>query len=78
MLVRMKELVGRIDGNHIHKLLTIHTILAKLYSHLESQNIEFLQFAFRWMNCLLMREMSLRNVIRMWDTYLASLLLILA
>ena len=31
-----------------------------------------MQFAFRWMNCLLMREMSVRNIIRMWDTYLVS------
>jgi hypothetical protein len=32
-----------------------------------------MQFAFRWMNCLLMREISVRNTIRMWDTYLVSL-----
>jgi hypothetical protein len=29
-----------------------------------------MQFAFRWMNCLLMREISVPNTIRMWDTYL--------
>jgi hypothetical protein len=29
-----------------------------------------MQFAFRWMNCLLMRELSVQNTIRMWDTYL--------
>lgn len=29
-----------------------------------------MQFAFRWMNCLLMREMSVTCTIRMWDTYL--------
>lgn len=29
-----------------------------------------MQFAFRWVNCLLMREMSVTNIIRMWDTYL--------
>ena len=47
--------------------------VAKLASHLESQNVEFMQFAFRWMNCLLMREISVRNTIRMWDTYLVRL-----
>jgi len=41
-------------------------------AHLESQNVEFMQFAFRWMNCLLMREISVKNTIRMWDTYLAE------
>ena len=46
---------------------------APLYAHLESQNVEFMQFAFRWMNCLLMREISVENTIRMWDTYLVSI-----
>ncbi|ESK96644.1 tbc1 domain family protein [Moniliophthora roreri MCA 2997] len=55
---RMAELVARID--------------APLYAHLEVQNVEFMQFAFRWMNCLLMREISVQNTIRMWDTYLAE------
>ncbi|GJJ06357.1 hypothetical protein Clacol_000548 [Clathrus columnatus] len=55
---RMAELVSRID--------------APLYAHLHSENVEFMQFAFRWMNCLLMREISVRNTIRMWDTYLAE------
>ncbi|KAI6121719.1 rab-GTPase-TBC domain-containing protein [Pisolithus sp. B1] len=55
---RMAELIARID--------------APLYNHLESQNVEFMQFAFRWMNCLLMREISVQNTIRMWDTYLAE------
>lgn len=32
-----------------------------------------MQFAFRWMNCLLMREITVRNTIRMWDTYLVRL-----
>ncbi|CAE6444331.1 unnamed protein product [Rhizoctonia solani] len=53
---RMAELVKRIDG-----------VLA---AHFESQGVEFMQFAFRWMNCLLMRELSVKNTIRMWDTYL--------
>jgi len=53
---RMAELVARID--------------ARLYEHLTKQNVEFMQFAFRWMNCLLMREISVANTIRMWDTYL--------
>ncbi|KAI0732074.1 rab-GTPase-TBC domain-containing protein [Fomitopsis betulina] len=55
---RMAELVARID--------------APLAAHLEAENVEFMQFAFRWMNCLLMREISVQNTIRMWDTYLAE------
>lgn len=43
-----------------------------LYRHLKNQNIEFLQFAFRWMNNLLMRELPMRCTIRLWDTYLVG------
>jgi len=52
------ELVGRIDP--------------PLAAHLKAQHVEFMQFAFRWMNCLLMRELSVRNIVRMWDTYLSE------
>jgi len=47
-------------------------LLASLHVHLERHHIEYLQFAFRWMNNLLMREMPLHCVIRLWDTYLVS------
>jgi hypothetical protein len=46
---------------------------ALLANHLEDQGVEFMQFAFRWMNCLLMRELSMPCVVRMWDTYLVRL-----
>ncbi|CCU78309.1 TBC1 domain family member 22A [Blumeria hordei DH14] len=43
-----------------------------LANHFKSESIEFIQFSFRWMNCLLMREISVKNTIRMWDTYMAE------
>ncbi|CAB4256267.1 similar to Saccharomyces cerevisiae YOR070C GYP1 Cis-golgi GTPase-activating protein (GAP) for the Rab family members Ypt1p (in vivo) and for Ypt1p, Sec4p, Ypt7p, and Ypt51p (in vitro) [Maudiozyma barnettii] len=43
-----------------------------LYKHFQNEHVEFIQFAFRWMNCLLMREFQMDTVIRMWDTYLAE------
>lgn len=54
----LRDLTARIDD--------------RLAKHLESENVEYMQFSFRWMNCLLMRELSMRSVIRMWDTYLVS------
>jgi len=48
----------------------INRINAPLAAHLQKEGVEYIQFAFRWMNCLLMREMSLKHIIRMWDTYL--------
>lgn len=44
----------------------------QLHNHLENEQVEYLQFAFRWMNNLLMREIPLRCTIRLWDTYLAE------
>ncbi|KAF2228036.1 rab-GTPase-TBC domain-containing protein, partial [Elsinoe ampelina] len=44
----------------------------RLAKHLEAEGVEFIQFSFRWMNCLLMREISVKNTVRMWDTYLAE------
>lgn len=48
---------------------------ATLARHLEQEGVEFIQFSFRWMNCLLMREISVKNTIRMWDTYMVSQIL---
>ncbi|KIV92059.1 hypothetical protein PV10_06532 [Exophiala mesophila] len=45
---------------------------AGLAKHFEDEHVEYMQFSFRWMNCLLMRELSIKNVIRMWDTYMAE------
>nr|ODN87621.1 tbc1 domain family protein [Cryptococcus depauperatus CBS 7841] len=58
LVKRMSDLVKRID--------------APLAAHFEQQGVEFMQFAFRWMNCLLMREISVKCTIRMWDTYLTE------
>jgi len=52
----LRELIKRIDE--------------PLHNHLQANHVEYLQFAFRWMNNLLMREMPLRCTIRLWDTYL--------
>lgn len=43
-----------------------------LNQHFENEHLDFIQFAFRWMNCMLMREFKLDLIIRMWDTYLSD------
>ncbi|KAH8876356.1 TBC1 domain family member 22B [Schistosoma japonicum] len=50
----------------------IERIDAKLYQHFMQNDVEFLQFAFRWMNNLLIRELPLRCIIRLWDTYMSE------
>jgi hypothetical protein len=43
-----------------------------LDKHFQDEGIQYMQFAFRWMNCLLLRELPLRAALRLWDTYLAE------
>lgn len=45
---------------------------ADLHRHMTDEGLMYIQFAFRWMNCLLMRELPQRAVVRAWDTYLAE------
>ncbi|KAI5583034.1 hypothetical protein Peur_028826 [Populus x canadensis] len=58
LVFKLKELVNRIDE--------------PVSRHMEEQGLEFLQFAFRWFNCLLIREIPFNLVTRLWDTYLAE------
>ncbi|KAK6116749.1 hypothetical protein DH2020_049482 [Rehmannia glutinosa] len=58
LVFKLKELVRRIDE--------------PFSRHMEDQGLEFLQFAFRWFNCLLIREIPFHLVTRLWDTYLAE------
>lgn len=79
----LTKLLDGIQDNYIHAQPGIHRQVSALHDltaridaglakHLETEGVEFMQFSFRWMNCLLMRELSIRNTIRMWDTYLVS------
>lgn len=43
-----------------------------LHAHLARENVQFLHFAFRWMTCLLMRELRLPLILRLWDSYLSE------
>ncbi|KAL2920904.1 TBC1 domain family member 22A, partial [Bienertia sinuspersici] len=58
LVFKLRELVRRIDE--------------PVSRHMEEQGLEFLQFAFRWFNCLLIREIPFPLVTRLWDTYLAE------
>ena len=55
---QLEELVQRIDK--------------QLHLHLVTHEVLYLQFAFRWMNNILMRELPIKATIRLWDTYLAQ------
>jgi hypothetical protein len=50
----------------------VHRLDDALYEHMKDKGLEIYQFAHRWMNCLLLREMELALVVRLWDTYLSE------
>lgn len=81
----LTKLLDGIQDNYIYAQPGIHRqvralrdltmrIDSTLAKHLEKEGVEFMQFSFRWMNCLLMREMTIKNTIRMWDTYMVCCL----
>ena len=57
-LFHVRELVSRVE--------------APVTVHLDQEGVEFMQFAFRWANCLLLRELPFQLGQRLWDTYLAE------
>lgn len=80
----LTKLLDGIQDNYIHAQPGIQRqvnalrdltarIDAPLAKHMEKEGVEFIQFSFRWMNCLLMREISVKNTTRMWDTYLVNI-----
>lgn len=58
MILKLEDLMHRLD--------------IELHSHFEREGLQYMQFAFRWMNCLLLRELPLHTIIRVWDTYLSE------
>lgn len=54
----LENLTGRIDE--------------QLKEHIIQEGVDFMQFSFRWMNCLLMREFKMDLIVRMWDTYISE------
>lgn len=58
MVLRLEDLINRLDK--------------ELHAHFQEEGIQYLQFGFRWMNCALLRELPLRAILRLWDTYFSE------
>jgi len=58
MTFRFEELIKRVDPG--------------LHSHFVDKELEISFFSFQWMNCLFVRELPLRCIFRVWDTYLSE------
>lgn len=81
MGARLSERVAILSGLHIALPTLTHPqifqlgalvrrIDADLADHLQREGVDYVQFAFRWVNCLLQREVPLALSLRLWDTYL--------
>ena len=58
MMENMKNLIQKVDP--------------ELSNLLETKEVEYIQFSFRWMNCFLMREFPINLILRLWDTYFSE------
>ena len=58
MVLKLEDLIRRIDKG--------------LDDHMQAEGVSYIQFSFRWMNCILLREMPMRAIIRLWDTYMCE------
>lgn len=59
MVARLEGLTQRID--------------IELHAHLVKEGVQYVQFSFRWMNCVLIREMPFQAILRLWDTLLSEI-----
>ena len=64
------------DQPGLYKMLeNLQTVVArvnpKLSQHIIDEDIQYQEFAFRWINCLLVREFSVSIIFRIWDNYLS-------
>mmetsp|Transcript_29481 Transcript_29481/g.66822 ORF Transcript_29481/g.66822 Transcript_29481/m.66822 type:complete len:241 (+) Transcript_29481:2-724(+) len=58
MVHRLKDIIRRIDN--------------ALWAHLNNQGIDLLHTAFRWITCLMVRELPIVCCVRLWDTLIAE------
>jgi hypothetical protein len=58
MVQRLKDIIQRID--------------ASLARHLEAQDTDLLHTAFRWITCLMVRELPVSCCIRLWDALISE------
>jgi len=57
-VLRIEEIIQRLD--------------IQLARHMRSEDLPIINFSFRWFNCLLVREFSLRQLTRLWDCLLSQ------
>jgi hypothetical protein len=65
------------DQPGLYKMLeqlenVIDRVNPQLGASIRNEDIQYQEFAFRWMNCLLVREFGVAPLFRLWDSYLSN------
>lgn len=65
------------DQPGIYKMLSnLETVVSRvapaLAKTIKDEEIHYQEFAFRWMNCLLIREFPMKLVLKLWDNYVCD------
>ncbi|KAH0790399.1 TBC domain containing protein [Histomonas meleagridis] len=65
------------DQPGIYRMLeSLSTVIDRvdpaLSRHIRDEGIQYQEFAFRWMNCFLVREFPMELIFRLWDFYLSN------
>lgn len=79
----LSKLVDDVQDNYTEMQPGVHKIINKMkklveqadagiLAHLDALDINFMDFAYRWVSCYLTREFDLFQIIRLWDTYLSE------
>lgn len=79
----LSKLIDDIQDNFTEMQPGVHKIINKMKAliqhkdpevleHLESLDINFMDFAYRWVTCYLTREFDIYQTIRLWDTYFSE------
>ena len=79
----LSKLIDDIQDNYTELQPGVHKIINKMkklieqsdleaFDHLNNLEINFMDFAYRWVSCYLTREFSIFQIIRLWDTYFSE------
>lgn len=79
----LSKLVDDVQDNYIELQPGVHKIMNKMkkliessdnqaFEHLNQLDINFMDFAYRWVTCYLTREFNIYQIIKLWDTYFAE------
>jgi hypothetical protein len=76
LLDGVQDLYTRGQPGLLHMLQSLSKVIERVSPELSqwitSEGIDYQEFAFRWVNCLLVREFSIELVFRLWDSYLSD------